>query len=181
MTTSVWILPKSSLGITLLLSINNLYRWEMSLRNQTASLSYSLASWSTKNLGLCKADVHSSLLLDFSSISPLSALVNHSLHLISISIWDFPIFLHLMAYFNPLKTEFLLNNIYKYSSNLTGNILRHRYKAQPVNAVWGNSRCLLWEPYGTHKYTLWAECGYIKIQSVPHRKHITSPLQSPTC
>jgi hypothetical protein len=26
---------------------------------------------------------------------------------------------------------------------LTGNTLRHRYRAQPVNAVWGNSRCLL--------------------------------------
>jgi hypothetical protein len=44
---------------------------------------------------------------------------------------------------NPLKTEFLLTNIYKSSSYLTGNTLRLRYKAQPVNAVWGNSRCLL--------------------------------------
>jgi hypothetical protein len=26
---------------------------------------------------------------------------------------------------------------------LTGNTLRLHYKAQPVNAVWGNSRCLL--------------------------------------
>jgi hypothetical protein len=26
---------------------------------------------------------------------------------------------------------------------LIGNTLRLRYKAQPVNAVWGNSRCLL--------------------------------------
>jgi hypothetical protein len=33
------------------------------------------------------------------------------------------------------KTEFLLNNIYKLSSYLTGNTLRLRYKAQPVNAV----------------------------------------------
>jgi hypothetical protein len=32
------------------------------------------------------------------------------------------------------------------------------HKAQPVNAVWGNSRCLLLEPYGTHKYTVQAEC-----------------------
>jgi hypothetical protein len=30
-------------------------------------------------------------------------------------------------------------------------------------------------PYGTHKYTLGQ-----KTQSVPHRKHITSPLQCPT-
>jgi hypothetical protein len=34
-------------------------------------------------------------------------------------------------------------DIYKLSSYLTGNTLRLRYKAQPVNAVWGNRRCLL--------------------------------------
>jgi predicted RNA-binding protein len=34
-------------------------------------------------------------------------------------------------------------DIYKLSSYLTGNTLLLRYKAQPVNAVWGNSRCLL--------------------------------------
>jgi hypothetical protein len=54
---------------------------------------------------------------------------------------------------NPLKTELLLHNIYKSSSYLTGNALRLSYKEQPVNAVWGNSRCLLWEPYGTHTYS----------------------------
>jgi hypothetical protein len=36
---------------------------------------------------------------------------------------------------NPLKTEFLLNNIYSFSSYFTGNTLRLRYKAQPENAV----------------------------------------------
>jgi hypothetical protein len=108
------------------------------------------------------------------------------------------------------------------------------YRDQPVNVVWGNSRCLLRESYGTHKCTVWAECGdfiyknsvrtsqethyvstketnrlvlfretvavycenhmehtntlcgqnaetlYIRIQFVPRRKHITSPLQSQT-
>jgi hypothetical protein len=34
-------------------------------------------------------------------------------------------------------------DIYKLSSYLTGNTSRLRYKAQPVNAVWGNSHCLL--------------------------------------
>jgi hypothetical protein len=34
-------------------------------------------------------------------------------------------------------------NTYKSSSYLAGNILRLRYKDQPVNAVWGKSRCLL--------------------------------------
>jgi hypothetical protein len=63
-----------------------------------------------------------------------------------------------VVHLNPLKSEYLLNNIYKCSPYLTGNTLRLHYKAQPVNAVWGNSRCLLWEPYGTHKYTLWAQC-----------------------
>jgi hypothetical protein len=47
------------------------------------------------------------------------------------------------SFFNPLSTEFLLNYIKIFSSYLTGNILRLRYKAQPVNAVWGNIRCLL--------------------------------------
>jgi hypothetical protein len=35
---------------------------------------------------------------------------------------------------SPLKTEFLLNNISKSNSYLTGNTLRLHYKAQPVNA-----------------------------------------------
>jgi hypothetical protein len=57
----------------------------------------------------------------------------------------------------PLKAEFILNSIYKFSSYLTENILCLLYKDQSVNAVRGNNRCL-WEPYGTHKYTLGAEC-----------------------
>jgi hypothetical protein len=36
--------------------------------------------------------------------------------------------------FNPLKAELLLNNIYKFSSYLTGNRLRLRCD-QPVNAA----------------------------------------------
>jgi hypothetical protein len=32
---------------------------------------------------------------------------------------------------------------HRYSPYLTGNTLRLRYRDQPVNAVWGNSRCLL--------------------------------------
>jgi hypothetical protein len=59
---------------------------------------------------------------------------------------------------NPLKAKWIINNIKVFSSYLTGNTLRLRYEAQPVNAVYGNSHCLLREPYGTHKYTLWAEC-----------------------
>jgi hypothetical protein len=44
---------------------------------------------------------------------------------------------------NPLKTEFLYNFIYKSSSYLTGNTLCLHYKAQLVNAVWGNSRFIV--------------------------------------
>jgi hypothetical protein len=39
-----------------------------------------------------------------------------------------------------------------WSSYLTGNTLRLHNNAQPVKAVYGNNRCLLWEPYGTHTY-----------------------------
>jgi hypothetical protein len=73
---------------------------------------------------------------------------------------------------NLSRTQFLLNNICNSSLYITGNALRLFYKAQPVNAVWGNSRCLLWEPYGTNSHKI--------IQSVLHRKHITFPLKSPT-
>jgi hypothetical protein len=39
------------------------------------------------------------------------------------------------------------------------SLLRHAvWSLLVVNAVWGNSRCLLWEPYGSHRYTVWAEC-----------------------
>jgi hypothetical protein len=102
----------------------------------------------------------------------------------------------------------------------TGNPLLLQYKAQPVNAHWRSSRCLLWETYGTHRYNLWAECRdctsqgthYVRATNpnrlmllgkritvycenhtehtdtlcgqnaefVPHRKHITCKLQSPT-
>jgi hypothetical protein len=51
---------------------------------------------------------------------------------------------------NPLKTETLYTRIKEFSSYLTGNLLCHRFKAQPVNNVQGNSRSLLWEPYATH-------------------------------
>jgi hypothetical protein len=63
-----------------------------------------------------------------------------------------------------LKTEFFLNNTYRISSYLTENTLRLRYKAQQVNAVWGKSRCLLWESY-EHTDTLCgqtAEFKYVK-------------------
>jgi hypothetical protein len=56
-------------------------------------------------------------------------------------------------------------DIYKLSSYLTGNTLRLRYKVQPVNAVWGKSRCLLWEPCGTHRYAPWAECRVLLTKS----------------
>jgi hypothetical protein len=33
---------------------------------------------------------------------------------------------------------------------------RLRYIAQSDNAACGNSHCLLWEPYGAHRYIMWA-------------------------
>jgi hypothetical protein len=87
-----------------------------------------------------------------------------------------------------------------------------RYRNQPVNTVWGNSRCYenltedtdtlcaVRTSQETHKVSATdpnrlmlcgetvAVCSENRTehtdtlygQSVPHRKHITSPLQSPT-
>jgi hypothetical protein len=57
---------------------------------------------------------------------------------------------------------------HRYSPYLIGNI-RLRYRAQPVNAVWGTQSLFT---VRTIRNT--------QIQSVPHRKHITSSLQIPT-
>jgi hypothetical protein len=59
---------------------------------------------------------------------------------------------------------------------LTGNTLRLRYKSQPVNAVW-EKFTVYCENHTEHTDTL---CGQ-NAEFVPHRKHITCPLQSPTC
>jgi hypothetical protein len=49
-----------------------------------------------------------------------------------------------------LKPAIHLNTGQHFSPYLTGNTLPLRYNAQPVNVVWGNRRCLLFEPYGKH-------------------------------
>jgi hypothetical protein len=53
---------------------------------------------------------------------------------------------------------FLLTLIYIFSSYPAGNTLLLRDRDQPVSAVYGDNRRLLWEPYETHKHTLWTEC-----------------------
>jgi hypothetical protein len=52
------------------------------------------------------------------------------------------IFIKNAQHFNPLQTEFLLT-IYKYSVHTSQETHYISAKVQPVNAVWGNSRCLL--------------------------------------
>jgi hypothetical protein len=52
-----------------------------------------------------------------------------------------------------------------------------RYRAQPVNSVWGNSRCLLWEPYGTHTYTVWV----VRTPQETHHVSTTEPNRLMPC
>jgi hypothetical protein len=50
-----------------------------------------------------------------------------------------------LARLDPLKTEFILNNIYNFGSHLTGNTYL-RYKEQPVNAVQGEKSLFITRP-----------------------------------
>jgi hypothetical protein len=66
--------------------------------------------------------------------------------------------------FAVLHVSTKLNIIYSSSPCITGNTLCLRYRAQPVNAVCSISLCLLWEPYGTHWYTV-CVCAEYQIKS----------------
>jgi hypothetical protein len=44
-----------------------------------------------------------------------------------------------------------------FSSYRAVNALRPGYKNQSCNALYGNNRCLFYDPHKTRKYTLWAE------------------------
>jgi hypothetical protein len=77
--------------------------------------------------------------------------------------------------FNPLNREFPLNNIHKSTPYLTGNTFRLHYKAHRL-MLFGETVAVYCENHTEHTDTL---CGQ-NAESVPHRKHITSPLQSPT-
>jgi hypothetical protein len=68
-------------------------------------------------------------------------------------------------------------NIYTFSPYTARNTSHLRYRAQPVTAVWGNSRCLLWEPYGTHRYTVWA----VHTSQETHRVSATEPNRLMLC
>jgi hypothetical protein len=47
------------------------------------------------------------------------------------------------------------------------------YTAQPDNAVWGNSRCLLWEPYGT--YNTFSNISSVRTSQGTHNSSATQP------
>jgi hypothetical protein len=56
-------------------------------------------------------------------------------------------------------------DICKFRSNLAGNTLRLRYRDEPVNVDWGNSRCLFWECCETHKYTPWVHVRFLNFKA----------------
>jgi hypothetical protein len=54
---------------------------------------------------------------------------------------------------------------------LTANTLSLRYREHPVNAVWGNSRCFLSEPYGTQIHCVGRPYLTANTLSLRYREH----------
>jgi hypothetical protein len=59
---------------------------------------------------------------------------------------------------NAAKTiTHLYKQCFEFESAPHRRHVSHRYTPKPVNAVWGNSRCLLSEPHETHRYIMQTE------------------------
>jgi hypothetical protein len=72
-------------------------------------------------------------------------------------------------FINSTKTEFLLDNIQKFSSYLTGNTLRLRYRDRSVNAVYGE-KCLFtgWTIRNTQIHCVGRMQSFTMLQQVVH-------------
>jgi len=66
----------------------------------------------------------------------------------------------------PLKTKINRNCLLRLNSSRVENAILLGYKNQSVHAVWGNNRCLCWDPYRTRKHTVWAECTFLVLSLI---------------
>jgi hypothetical protein len=84
-------------------------------------------------------------------------------------------------YGNNLEPEIQQNNVYKIKLYLSENADCFFITNAEGLMLFRETVAVYCENYTEHRDTL---CGqnavYIRIQTVPHRKHITSLLQSPT-
>ena len=80
---------------------------------------------------------------------------------------------------NSLKTKINLNKFYTFSSHRTVNTLRHRFKNQQINLVYGNNGSLLWYPYKTETHNMWTVRTFSWCETPVINKLTSRPWSGP--
>jgi hypothetical protein len=84
------------------------------------------------------------------------------------------------THINPLKSK-LVWIIFNNSIPTAKETMHFHYEDQLVNSVWGNSHCLLWDSYETHKHNMWENVELLIIKAGVHTVTTGLPYPCPQC